>query len=480
MKTLHRFILKSYIGPFLMTFFISVFVLFMQFVWKWVDELVGKGLSYATVAKLFFFASLSTVPLALPMAVLLSSLMSFGNMGEHYELAALKSSGLSLQRIMRPLTFFSIVIAICAFFFSNNLLPQANLKMISTLYDIRQQKPALNISEGIFYNGIEGYSIRIGKIDKDGTTIHDVMIFDQSDNSGSGNTALTVARDGHMASTEDKRYLIIGLQNGRSYSDVRDQQNGTKTRPFMRTKFKEQVINLDLSGFKMNKTDEDLFKENHQMLSGQQLLDAIDTMNVEVYNDRTKFYVALRSAFFPHTIRYWKTIDSAKVKVLDKDFLSGFSHNERLRIYDVAKNSASNLKQSIDSKINELEAETRSIIRFEIEFWRKYTLSVACIIMFFIGAPLGAIIRKGGLGLPMVVSVGLFIIFWVLSITGEKMAKEGSIPAWLGMWASCFIFLPFCFFLTRKATADSGLFDIDGTLAKIKGFFTRKKTKRTA
>lgn len=475
-KTLHRFILKSYLGPFLMTFFISVFVLFMQFVWKWVDELVGKGLGYGTVTELFFFASLSTVPLALPMAVLLSSLMTFGNMGEHYELAALKSSGLSLHRIMLPLTILTVFISIAAFLFSNNLLPYTNLKMISTLYDIRQQKPALNIKEGVFYNGIDGYSIRIGRIDQDGVGIHDVMIYDHTEQAG--NTSLTLAKDGKMASTSDKRFLVITLYEGHSFAEVRNQQNGNVTKPFMRTTFKEQVVNLDLSGFRMQRTEEELFRENHQMLSGGQLLAAIDTMERELYEDRTRFYTALRAAYFNNTIRYWKKIDSTKVEVSDKDFLSGLAKHERVRAHEIASSAASNVRMAIASKKNEIEAESRAILRFEIEFWRKYMLSVACMIMFFIGAPLGAIIRKGGLGMPMVVSVVLFIIFWVLSITGEKMSKEGSIDPAIGMWLGCAVFLPVGILLTIRASADAALFDVDGTIERVRKFFSRKKHKQ--
>lgn len=457
MKTLHTFIFRSYIGPFVMTLFISIFILFMIFLWKWVDELVGKGLSTGTLTELFFFASLSTVPLALPMAVLLSSLMTFGNLGEHYELAALKSSGLSLHRIMSPLTVFVFVLTIGAFLFSNYLLPFTNLKMISTLYDIRNQKPALNIKEGVFYNGIEGYSIRIGKIDADGTTIHNVMVYDHT--TQSGNTAMTIAKDGEMMTTADKNYLIISLKDGYSYSEVLNQQNGNMTKPFMRSKFKVQTVNLDLSGFSMQKTEEELFKENHQMLNGKQLLDAIDTMQAEIDQSRARFFTALRPAYFTNTEKYWKRQDSLKAKPAATDFMKTLDAGERKRVYDIAVNTVSNVRMAIDSKVNEMESEERSIRRFEIEFWRKYTLSAACFIMLFIGAPLGAIIRKGGLGMPMLISIVLFILFWVITITGEKMAKEGTISSALGMWMGCAIYLPLGLWLTIKATADSTLFD---------------------
>lgn len=474
MNTLTRFILRSYIKPFASTFVISVSILFMQFLWKWVDELVGKGLDIQVVAKLFFFSALSTVPLALPMSVLLSSLMTFGNLAENYELASLKASGVSLMRTMRPLIIFSAVVTILAFLFSNYLLPYTNLNMLSTLFDIRQQKPALNIKEGLFYNEIDGYSIRIRKIGKDGQSLENIMIYDHTEQAG--NVALTLAEKGKMYMTSDKNYLMLELQNGKSYREMLNQRDGTQGRPFMRTTFEDQLVRLDLSGFKMQNTDKDLFKDNHQMLNGEQLLAYIDTMETELGNDKVNFYSALKNAYLARCNRYWQ--DTTKRIALAGNFLDSLDKNERLRVYELALNGARNCKSAAESKVNEIEAGERSIVRFKIEFWRKYTLSFACFIMFFIGAPLGAIIRKGGLGMPVVISIVFFIVFWVLSIIGEKLSKEGTIPAEFGMWFGCAIYLPLGIWLTRKATADSGLFDIDGYkafLQKLNPFRKRKK-----
>ncbi|MGL4597674.1 MAG: LptF/LptG family permease, partial [Bacteroidia bacterium] len=419
MKTLHRFIIKSYIPPFVMTLFISIFILFMQFLWKWVDELVGKGLDSSVIAELFGYSALSTVPLALPMAVLLSSLMTFGNLAEHYELAALKSSGLSLYRIMLPLIIFIVFVTAGAYLFSNNLLPKTNLKMISTLFDIRQQKPALNLKDGVFYNEIDGYSIRIRKISKDQRSLTGVMIYDHTDQLG--NTSLTIAEKGEMYTTDDKGYLIIELQNGNSYTEMTNQQNAALTRPFMRTQFKEQTVRLNLEGFKMTRADQDIFKENHQMLNGKQLLAQIDTMREEILNDRIEFFPAMRNAYFGRSRDYWKLNDSLKSVAQSGDFMSEFNKDERIRLYEMALNAARNCRAAAESKITEIESEEKMILRYEIEYWRKYTLAVACFIMFFVGAPLGAIVRKGGLGMPVVVSVLLFVVFWVVTITGEKM-----------------------------------------------------------
>lgn len=478
MKTLHRFILRSYIQPFATTFVISVFILFMQFLWKWVDELVGKGLDFDVVSKLFFFSALSTVPLALPMSVLLSSLMTFGNLAENYELAALKSSGMSLMRVMRPLIIFSAVVTILAFLFSNYLLPSTNLNMLSTLFDIRQQKPALNIKEGVFYNEIDGYSIRIKKIDKDGQTLNSIMIYDHTDQAG--NTSLTLAEKGKMYMTSDKGYLMLELHNGTSYSDMVNQRDGnTSGKPFMRTAFKDQLVRLDLSGFKMQTTEKDLFKDNHQMLNGEQLLAYIDTMQAELNHDRSNFYTAMKSAYLQRTNKYWNDTAINKIPVAG-NFLDSLDKTERAKVYELALNGARNCKSAAESKVNEIDSETKSILRFKIEFWRKYTLSFACFIMFFIGAPLGAIIRKGGLGMPVVISIVFFIVFWVLSIVGEKLSKEGTIPPEFGMWIGCILYLPLGIWLTRKATADSGLFDMEGyksALLKLVPF--RKKKNDT-
>jgi lipopolysaccharide export system permease protein len=440
-----------------MTFVISVFILFMQFLWKYVDELVGKGLPANVVGELFFFAALSFVPLALPMAVLLSSLMTFGNLGEHYELAALKSAGMSLTRIMRPLFFLICAITIGAYYFSNNLLPYTNLKMLSTLYDVEQQKPALNIKEGVFYNDIDGYSIRIKKIEKDGQTVKDIMIYNHTDQAG--NTQLTVAEYGKMFMTPDKNFFVIELHNGETYQEMWQTENASITKPFVRMKFKDQLARLDLSSFKMTRTDPGLFKDNHQMLNGSQLLAYIDTMNQELAKDKSTFFKGLQSAYLPKSNNYWKGLDSMESKPKTGHFISELSPTERARVYELAINNARNCKSAAESKVNEIDAEQKSIIRFQIEYWRKYSLSFACLLMFFIGAPLGALIRKGGLGMPVVVSIFFFLIYWVLSIVGEKLSKEGSVPPQIGMWLAAFVFAPLGLWLTKKATADKGMFD---------------------
>lgn len=446
----------------------------MQFLWKWIDELVGKGLEWNIITELFSFAALQMIPLALPMAVLLSSLMTFGNMAEHYELAALKSAGLSLIRIMRPIFFFTFFIMIGAYMFSNYVLPYINLKAMSTLYDIHQQKPALNVKEGVFYNpGVDGYSIRINKIDDDGQVLRGIMIYDHSEQAG--NVQLTIAEYGKMSVTADNSFLVLELKNGETYRENWDVQNAAITKPFIRIKFKEQVTRIDLSALKMVRTNPELFKENDKMLTGGQLLSYIDTMKQSVREDKSAFYSQLSNAYLHKIKTYWKSIDSLKVKPKNENFMLKLNSTEKARTFELALNNARNCKAAVESKLNEIDSEEKSIVRFKIEYWRKWSLSVACLLMFFIGAPLGALIRKGGLGLPVVISIVFFLLFWVMSIVGEKLSKEGTIPAEFGMWFGCLTFFPLGFWLTKKATADSGMFDSVGIITRIRNLFRKKK-----
>ncbi|RMG78182.1 MAG: YjgP/YjgQ family permease, partial [Bacteroidetes bacterium] len=280
MKKLHKLLLTSYIGPFLLTFFIALFILVMQFLWKYIDEMVGKGLEWYVIAELLIYASANLIPLALPMAVLLSSIMTFGNLGESYELVAMKSAGLSLIRIMKPLIIFTVFLSISAFFFSNHVWPKANLKFASLLYDIRHKKPAIDIQPGIFYRNIEGYVIRVGSKEKDGKTLYDVMIFDHVNTTE--NNKILYAEKGVMSFAGNDEYLELKLYNGYSYNEIRNKE-ALKNRnyPLMRTHFKEQIIRFDLTGFKLKRSNQELFKNNYQMLNLAQLERQMDTLKIQ-------------------------------------------------------------------------------------------------------------------------------------------------------------------------------------------------------
>ena len=472
-KKLHKLILSSFIGPFILTFFIAQFVLLMQFLWKYIDDLVGKGIDGVVIAELLFYTSANLVPLALPLAILVSSIMTFGNLAEHFEITAAKAAGISLQRLMIPLFVAAITISGLAFVFSNNILPYTNLKMGALLYDIRQQKPALSIREGIFYNGIDGYSIKVGKKDPDGVTIYKVMIYDQSQSMG--NKKVVVAASGKMQTTPDQRYLILTLFNGCSYEEQTKAKGSVDTHPLMRNAFKEYRINFDLSQFKLSRTNEDLFKGGQQMMTLKQLTEAVDSMKLQlrqrsVENEKNikPYYLFLRDS-----TKFSSTIDHAK----PVDIVTAFPVSSDFSMFE----SAMNLTRSLQSYLNGISEDTESrryqVAKFDVEWHRKLTLSAACFILFLIGAPLGAIIRKGGMGMPLVVSICFFLVYHVTSITGEKFAKEGVVTPFNGMWLSSFVLLPVGIFLIYKATADSVIFDME----VYKNFFKRLfKSKKSA
>ncbi len=476
MKKIHLLVLKAYMGPLVFTFFVSLFILLMQFLWQYIDELVGKGLEWYVVTELLFYASSTFVPLALPLAILISSLMTFGNLGEHYELVAMKSSGVSLWKIMRPLIVLSILISGFAFYFSNNVLPVANLKFKSLLYDVRKQKMAFDISEGIFYNGMDGYVMRVGRKDDDDKTIHDVMIYNLKDRHG--NIDLTLAEYGTMESTPEGRYLIFTLYNGYNYRENVDQKDYYHNKSFQRTYFKEEIRRFDLSGFELTRTNEELFKNNYQMLNISQLNLAIDSLN-NMYNNRLESYSKnyVRYYFLEKldTVPYLPndTIDIASIDILQR-----FNKQEKRDIVTLALNQSRNTKSLIDNTLLDLKAKTNWIVKHKVVWHKKFTLSFACLVLFFIGAPLGAIIRKGGLGLPVVFSIIFFVIFHIISITGEKAARAGAMDIKSGMWLASFVLLPLGIFLTYKATTDSPLMDIEIWTKRIKMFFNWFRRKK--
>lgn len=473
MKTLHKFILKSYFGPLILTLFICMFILLMQFLWKYIDDLVGKGLEWQVIAQLLFYASATLVPLALPLSILLSSIMTFGNLGENYELVALKSAGLSLQRIMQPLIFLSLFISAFAFYFANNVLPLANLKMGSLLYDVRDKKPALNIREGVFYNGINGYSLRVGKKDKDGKTLYDVLIYDHTGHFG--NNKVIMAQRGKMEMSTDKMFLIVSLHNGYSYEEQLSESDLGAPHPLLRSRFQEETIRLDMSGFKLTRTDEQLFKDNYQMLNIKQLDAGIDSLELKKQTRKMDLVKQMADNYYSNVNKYIVKTDSLHSQDTSGNFLSRFPKANREKMFETAISIAQNEKSFVESIINDNTNFDDSIIRHKVEWHKKFTLSFACLILFFVGAPLGAIIRKGGLGMPMVVTVLFFIIFHVLSIIGEKFSKEGVLPVNQGMWLASAVILPIGIFLTYKATVDSALFDMDVYTRTLKNLFRFKK-----
>ncbi len=449
-----------------------MFILLMQFLWKYIDDLVGKGLEWYIIAELLFYASSTFVPLALPLAMLLSSLMTFGNFGEKYELVAMKSSGISFRKIMQSITLFSVFISIAAFYFSNNILPIANLKMRTLLYDVREQKPAVNIKEGVFYYGIDNYNIRVGKKDNDGKTIHKVMIYDHTQHLGNNN--ITLAEWGKMEFTEDKRFLIFNLYNGVNYSEDISNRKKAERMLLQRIEFKEQVISIDLSEFALSRTNEDFFKDNYRMLNLKQLNIVIDSLTANLNKNKKRYITGLFKDYMPN----YNFIDSVNLDSnKDKNLLSlnNTDKDKRNLIYNQALEITRRAKEYILMENEDQKNRARIINKHFIEYHRKYTLSVACLIFFFIGAPLGAIIRRGGFGLPVVISVVFFIVYHVISVIGEKFARESVIPVNLGMWISTILVFPLGVLLTYKATTDAPLLDVEAWNKIFKFFFIKKK-----
>lgn len=439
-------------------------MLLMQFLWKYIDDLVGKGLEWYVIAELLFYATATLVPLALPLAILVSSIMTLGNLAEHYEIVAAKSAGISLQRLLKPMFLMASIISIMAFFFSNYMLPYTNLKMGSLLYDVRQQKPAFYIREGLFYNGIDGYSIKVGSKDQDNSTLRNIMIYDHT--SMNGNTKVVVAQKGVMKMSEDERYLLVDLEDGYSYDEQVDGGNKgpNKTYQLLQSKFSTYGFQFDLSSFKLSRTNEDLFKDNFQMLNLSQLEVAIDSFDFEISKRIQESSKSGKS----YMISYRESLFS-DIKQ-DTSLVYAITGNKNAVVFENAIGQARNLQAYFSSIANEMDSRQELKSRFAIEWHRKFTLSIACFILFLIGAPLGAIIRKGGIGLPVVISVAFFLLFHILSIIGEKFVREGVLQPVIGMWFASAVLLPIGSLLLYKATHESLIFDADFYLRIFKRF----------
>ncbi len=476
MKKLYLLILRSYAGPALATFFIVVFVLLMQFLWRYVDELVGKGLEWNIILQLMFYASFTFVPMALPISILLASLMTFGNLGERYELVAMKAAGISLRKIMMPLGLFSLLVSMGAFYYANIIYPYANLKFRSTLYDVRQKKLSLNIRDGIFYSGLQGYIIRIGKKEADGTTIRKVMIYDHTQ--FQGNNKLVIADSGRMQQTADGNYMLLTLYNGTNYEESNGRNESQKA-PFQRTGFTSEVIKFDLSQFKMTRSDNDFFKNAYYMLNVRQLGYSSDSLGddvgrrvFELRNSLMSYYSNFTNCKLTDSLI--KTLPPAKgIKKFEDRPVS-----EQKNTASIALGIARNAKGTFEYNRQLIKEKVELKARYDIEWHRKFTLSFACFALFLIGAPLGAIIRKGGLGMPLVISVLLFVAYHVISFIGEKSVRSTVTDPWKGMWMSTMIFLPVGIFLAYKAANDSNIMDAENYKLFFKDIINKFRKKQ--
>lgn len=437
-------------------------ILLMQVIWLYVDELIGKGLDWFIIAELMFYFSASLIPQALPLSILLSSIMTFGNLGESYELVAAKASGISIWRMFRPMFAVMMMVAIFGFFVANVLIPQANLKRGSLLYDVRQQKPALAIKEGVFSQDIPGITIRVGKKDRLTQELQEIIIYDQRESQL--HPVIIFAKRGIMSTSADNRYLFLTLFDGGRYEELEkvkgyyySQQHSTMT-------FNEERIAFDMNSFKFNRTDENLFKQHWEMLNVWELQRASDSLDLVAEHK----YKELQSFVRPYYYFSKSKSDSSgavtlnnviRVKTTERDITSHFHDKSSNVIYANALNAARSVKNIVEYSIGEYKDLTKLRVRHKIEWHRKFILSVACIVMFFIGAPLGSIIRKGGFGLPIVVSVLLYVSYHIVSLSGEKAAKTDAWSPMEGMWFGIMVYVPIAFFITYQAANDSGLFD---------------------
>ena len=489
MKKLYRYITKSFLGTFFLTFFIVVFVWVMQFVWLYVDDLVGKGLEIKILAELLFYTSITAIPMSLPLALLLALLMCFGNLGEHYELVAMKASGISMWKVMRPLLLFSVMTSVLAFFISNSLIPIATLKWRTLLTDVQRQKLAFNIKEGVFYKDIDNYVIFVEKKGKDGSHIYGVKIYDHSDRMG--NTKIISADSGMMSMSPNQRNIIFTLYDGYNYTDLTP-DNFKDRRPFERMSFKQEQLKFSLASFDMTRSDEEMYKSYQQMMNIRQLSTSLDSLQRRFANKQEAFtngferrwanFNSLHTGVPPEGVAQPipDSIVADTIIPLSWPLLDRYQGEMRSTIANMAAASAQNTKENVAFNKIDLKAQVENINKHKKEWHKKFTLSIACLIFFFIGAPLGSIIRRGGLGLPVVISVVFFIIYHLISTIAERMAVFGDLNMFLGVWLSSLVLLPVGLFFTFKATTDAALFDGDSWKKALQKLFKRLQPTENA
>lgn len=456
----------------------------MQFLWVYIDDLIGKGLEMYIVLKLMFFATARLVPMALPLAVLLSSIMTYGNLGEHYELVAMKASGISLYRFMQPLLVTVLTITVLAFVFSNSILPMANMKFANLLNDIRHQKPALNIKEGTFYSEIEGFSIKVEEKGDDNKSIYGVIIYDHT--SGKGNDNVLIAESGEMAMSDDGRYLIIKMFNGRRYQESNPLGDGAKgkgetnTYEHYSTYFKEWEKWFDLSSFQFEENEERNWKDHYKMMNLTQLAASADTIRLEITDRKEEFKENIKPYYMftevdIDTLPETGLSDSAFTALLTA-VTSSDEKEDELLAYNRALGAARNIKSFAGVADRYLQYRDKVLRSHRIEWHRKFTLSFACFVMFLIGAPLGAIIRIGGFGWPLFISIILFVISHVLNMAGEKTAVGGGMDPAVGMWLSSGILFPAGVYISFRAMNDAPLLSLDWFYWIKNKLFKKKET----
>lgn len=473
--------LKTFLPLFMMTFCICLFIVIMQFLWKYIDELVGKGLGVNVIAELFFYAAVSMVPLALPLSILLASLMTFGNLGEHFELTAMKSSGISLLKVMKPLTVFIAFVSIGAFFFQNDVLPQSQVKMWTLLFSMRQKSPTLDIPEGAIYSQIPGYNLYVKQKNPDSNMLYGILIYDVS--TTSTYPRIVVADSGKLSMDPSKTHLILSLHHGNWYEDLSPDatmSNELGSDMYRREAFKNKEIIIPYND-NFTRMDDETMRQQYIGKNITELRHTIDSVSLRVDSVGDMVATELKSkpaVGVPSTRlnREGGTLTATPVEPVkltrDINFdsiLAAQTSFIQQSVNNMAISSLKMDKQNYEFRSYITEDDRFIIRRHEIELQKKFTLSLACLIFFFIGAPLGAIIRKGGLGTPIVISVLLFIVYYIIDNVGYKLAREGRWQVWQGIWLSSAVLLPLGIFLTKKAVDDSAVFNADA----YRNFFRR-------
>lgn len=483
-KKLDFYVFTRFVALFAATFFISSFILLMQFLWKHVNDIIGKGLDWSVIAEFFFYSSLTVVPLALPLAILLASLMTFGNLGEKMELTAMKAAGISLFRIMAPLFVFIGFVCGGAFFFSNNVLPISQKKLWTLIFSLRQTSPELEIPQGEFYSGITGYNIYVRDRDKEHKLLKNVMIYDLSN--GFANASVTLADSARMQMAKDKTYLKVILYSGEAFENLKKTNENMLggsddgTMPYRRESFskKEFLIDFDANFAKM---DESVMDDDYASKDLSRLQETIDSVTAQIAQNVDEFSIGFTNSHFLGRENGRRYITGIGAK--DHKQLISSLDAEKLK---EAKEMAANRARIVFSEVTNMKTYVSSmhyiVIRHGIEWHRKFTLSFACLIFFFIGAPLGAIIRKGGLGVPVVISVVLFIVYYLIDNSGFKLAREDVWEVAPGIWLSSFCLLPLGLLFTYKAAKDSPVFNSEAYIifwGKVKSFFNKIKNRKT-
>jgi len=481
-KKLDLYVLANFIGVFSATFFVSLFILVIQFLWRFMDDVLGKGFDTSVMLEFFFYASLSLVPMALPLAILLGSLMTFGNLGERFELTAMKSAGIPLYRIMMPLVAAVVFLAFSSFLFANNIIPHTQAKLWTLLYSMRDKNPEISIPTNVFYTAIPGYNIYVQGEDRKQRLLKDVMIYDFA--SGFENAVITVAESGRLQFTEDGKFIVLTLYSGESFENLRRQVSGNQPSgniPFRRESFDEKQISIAFNT-NFSVMDASIMQGQYVTKNVAQLGFSMDSLLAVSDSMKLMIHNFVREPFGAETETPDTRQETASLK--EQGLLSKSLCSDSL-FFHLPRQEMLNLVNSAIFRVNQVRQEIQHSAwaqgdahylyrRHGIEWHRKFTLAFACVVFFFIGAPLGAIIRKGGLGMPVVVSVFLFIFYYIIDNTGYKFARDGAWSPAQGMWLSAVVLSAFGAFLTYKAVKDNMTMDFSGIWEDLKKVFKRK------